>query len=459
MAGIPGIGAGAGRVVGGRAAARAAAREAGRAAMGKINPGTAAAPNMLARTLERAWQANATWDLLNRLAGSVLPSFSHGCTVTVRGGPNADLRRVWFLCCASAFGRMSRSPAVAGDKAMTGEWDVSGKVCRIELAYVSNVIAQALEEQKSWYKIATTRVGQGLRDLDNAGVTLAHRFGMLTTRVRNTEKVERRVDAGDGGAFRPGRVPRHFIQAGPDQVTVGNSWPDFLLGPGQSYESYDNPDPTEGNGLVRDPLYRVTLPPAVGGFLAALVRPAILAEPRYNIVSTNSDYFARNLLREWPILAGEPDEVTFLPHRVVDQFGNPTVQGDRGSVTTNGWAPALPDDGRLITTGEKTHPAVQPPRPIIDGATRTSLLALVAQSLTEPCFLPDAPLPTATPWYSSGTYVTGTGMGLDFAGLSRIVNKDRPQYGPTGGDENPRTPSDQWPDMRAIPIKVEDARE
>ncbi len=52
----------------------------------------------------------------------------------------------------------------------------------------------------------------------------------------------------------------------------------------------------------------------------------------------------------------------------------------------------LPDTGRLITTGTKNDPNVQPPAPSADGLSRTTpFLALVANALTDPAYLPASP--------------------------------------------------------------------
>jgi hypothetical protein len=59
----------------------------------------------------------------------------------------------------------------------------------------------------------------------------------------------------------------------------------------------------------------------------------------------------------------------------------------------------LPDSGRIITTANKVNPNLQPPRPPGDNFSRTfPYVALVANALTEPGYLPAAPpLPDKTP--------------------------------------------------------------
>lgn len=52
----------------------------------------------------------------------------------------------------------------------------------------------------------------------------------------------------------------------------------------------------------------------------------------------------------------------------------------------------LPDTGRVITTAIKDNPDVQPPAPSGDDLSRTApFLGLVANALTDPCYLPASP--------------------------------------------------------------------
>jgi len=68
-------------------------------------------------------------------------------------------------------------------------------------------------------------------------------------------------------------------------------------------------------------------------------------------------------------------------------------------------APLLPDAGRVITTGEKYHPAVQPPKPAVDGVSRYSLVELVTLALHAPCTASKPTLPADAVAHAPGYVV------------------------------------------------------
>jgi hypothetical protein len=95
-----------------------------------------------------------------------------------------------------------------------------------------------------------------------------------------------------------------------------------------------------------------------------------------------------NALAELPIDQGFGEQL--LPYKSHAPFpltGYKFVR--RGGAL--GYIPVLPDEQRVITTGEKLDPRVQPPKPPVDGVSRGHLLTMVAASLASPGVLVEAP--------------------------------------------------------------------
>ena len=409
----------------------AAALAIGRAVAGSGGGG------FFSRLGDGAWRTSAVFDLAGRSIDSVLPTFQHACTVMVRGGPQADLRRVWYLCASSAFGRMLRSPGLLGGNAsMQATWDISGKQAQIEIVYTRNKTAGALSEMSGGGLNLAGKTLRAARDTikEVFGIPVGGGFGPLADRL--------------SGGVNLRKSPIGLIQVGPDQVTIGSGWPDFLRRSGQSdaLAAGSSADPVEGvsfrsqvEAVVND--YRI-------------------------IVTAPRDRNYRNLLRELPlgVRVGEDFLITGVPHRVIGLFGAVSPNDIVSSPVAVGVSPTLPDDGRIITTGEKTHPGVQPPRPMLDGSTRTSIVALFAAELTTPCYLPDAPPITNTPLYSRGLFVHDSGAEVSYPELGNIVNQTFGEYYPVGGrDESPVFTSDRFPDSDKVgdaynPEDLEDSR-
>jgi hypothetical protein len=59
------------------------------------------------------------------------------------GGPNADLRRVWYLCVAAAFGRYRNRVGATGavEYQIECAWDVTGKSTMVTLGYTLSGIS------------------------------------------------------------------------------------------------------------------------------------------------------------------------------------------------------------------------------------------------------------------------------------------------------------------------------
>lgn len=84
---------------------------------------------------EKLWSVTSGIDLLNRF-DSNFPSFQHVIEVSVNGGPEASLSRVWALALSTAFGRY-RQAGLQGIQGATleGWWDITEKSVRCRLSY------------------------------------------------------------------------------------------------------------------------------------------------------------------------------------------------------------------------------------------------------------------------------------------------------------------------------------
>lgn len=380
---------------GGRSAARGTARAAagagGRAtARGMAGGGGGGSPS----TLEKRWAHQTALDLFGRYSGMAsdwLNSQTHVISVAVRGGPEADLRRTWYLCLAILFGRYRNSAlrSIQGG-VFEAEWDITGKAVSASLAY------------------STSGIG-----------------GLIAGSMRA------------------------LVQRGPDQVTVGGSWPALFYTTAQALPTVGSALSTLGSwgvmglsGMIVSGLGSAFSPPSAAtetvvtpttGTLHA--SPWVLApgEVGCNPSATPSVKIVRfggfngrvaSVYREIP-RSGDGGNTIRLPWRriVPDAMKDASysLQGT-GILSPSVQLPALPDDGRLITTGEKYDPRVQNPRPPIDGVSRGSLVALVAQALNQPCYLTAAPpcglVPLGTNAESPGLRVYPAGQG----GKVRVEN-------------------------------------
>lgn len=85
--------------------------------------------------------------------------------------------------------------------------------------------------------------------------------------------------------------------------------------------------------------------------------------------------------------------------------------------------PALPDSNRVITTANKVNPNIQPPKPSGDGVSRTfPYLALVANALNSPCYLPASPPKGAQLDVTTPVYYGGPSKPYDKANINNTVN-------------------------------------
>lgn len=297
------------------------------------------------------------------------PTTAHSITVQVAGGPNADLRRCWFLALAACFGRYRRGLNGVSARSLNAQWDVTGKT---------------------------------------VAVTLAYTFG-----TNSIEKAQQVLSSDDNGL--------RMFYTGPDQVTIGESWPSWMLttASGKSAQQQRN----LGGGVPRGGGVNTVqtgtpqnITAATPGQLASysslflantnnMLSPdavTLLKELRNGStwrtvrISSGRDVLV-DVLRELPQKFGDS---TFLPFRDWLKNRGPNMFAFGGHV-----APVLPDAGRVITTGEKRDPRVQPPRPAVDGVTRNHILNMVSAALSSPGVLPSLPLTGEEIVDSSGVYV------------------------------------------------------
>lgn len=328
--------------------------------------------------LDRMWRYDTAWNLFDRTQGMIaghLPSFVHAIQVSVIGGPAADLRRVWFLACAAAFGRLRKRVDGVADINIEGVWDVTGKAASVNITYTLSGIPGNVGG--SVLKI----VGGGL--LMGVGVFNPLAFGAGLGLI--ADGVTDVATVADPGGTRGGLL---LMQEGPDQVTVGDAWPAIFR-------------PDNGFSLVGS---TNTDTGVYNRFNLVAIK---CAEDQELTRFTQSKPV--NVLGELPFSEGLGKRV--IPFGQV--IGVAVYDGVTGSYSTNARkpystrqlgvalsavglpiaspgmsTPLLPDDGRLITTGEKRDPRVQPPRPWVDGESRMSTLELIVQVLHQPCLAP-----------------------------------------------------------------------
>lgn len=365
------------------------------------------APTEDKSALEKLWTAQAAWDMAEKLydlADRQFPTFNHTISVSVKGGPEADLRRIWYLCVSAAFGRY-RNRSIGVQKAIfDATWDVTGKSVSCTIGYSDSGLISG------------------------------------TTRA-----------LGDGSVPDSGLM---LIQRGPDQVTIGGNWPGFLWTVGQSLSSVI--PAVIGGALPQIPGLNYALSAAIStaalfipGNGAGLVQffKGLLSgtlEPPFSIASsTNSWQLTRKCTENWDYISmlqsnwGTVDVLKEMPRRGVGNslalpwrrvypvtLGANSRYGSNLSITS-GFVPVLPDDGRIITTGEKGDARVQPPKPALDGISRNSLVQLVAQTAMDPCFIPK-PVPCMPQIGREGLrlYEAGTGdsnVAVNATQITRVI--------------------------------------
>jgi hypothetical protein len=327
--------------------------------------------------LNRLWKFESRWNLADRMSGIIgeaFPGFEGAITVRVVGGPDADIRRVWYLTLATAFGRYRNG--LVGRRnhlMMTGTWDVTGKACQVELFYHTRAFDQFSGETTPGADLFSPIAMDGAGALVLGGV-------VGDPRVASTAAVDP-TDSATG-----------FIQRGPEQLTVGGGLPNsFRFGFGlftPGFETSNDPPPNWSSPAP------VCVPLGGGARTNPFSAIAVVRMP--------------DIFREFPLFNRRGDG-KFLavgyPSAVLAPFRD--VIPREAVVTPNRAGNiALPDENRVITTGEKNDPSVQPPSPPIDGRSRGSLMSMVAQALQRPCFQPEGVACTTGGRHNSGAFVS-----------------------------------------------------
>lgn len=386
-----------------RAAATAAPAAArGGAAVAKAAAQSGAAPNILVdgkgntvhvhtappqgaphkeAALDKAWKIDSAVSLFERLLdkmSSLTATAIHTIQVTAVGGPNADLRRVWYLCVAAAFGRYRNRVGATGavEYQIECAWDVTGKTTMVTLGYtLSGLTGNVGRDVVTPAAGALTVFGAALVGGRVAGEWV-RREGKAAPPGGSSTGAVRTVSGGAAGVV-------DLIQRGPDQVTVGAAWPTFL-----------RRVPVVGGSSGVAERNRGRYDPAFDG-RSTLVALGEYVRTRFGGAGGPD---RPNVLRElpWSTNLGSQPAIAVPVGAVADLFRDRNYHKRfEGQTGPYSWilsagigAPLLPDAGRVITTGEKYDPDVQPPRPQTDGLSRGSLVELVTLALEDPCKAP-----------------------------------------------------------------------
>lgn len=390
-----------------RGAAQAVTKQLSTQAQSKVSEALKEAPK---RFMDAAWGAVKNDLLAHQIdkPNGHIPRFAHSITVNVKGGPGASLRRIWWLACAACFGRYKRGVLGFWARSINAQWNITGKEVSITLAYTFSGVTEAV-----------------------AGV------------FRNYTGLD-------------------FLQRGPDQVTIGSGYPAWMFTTRQNLANFANRIGAIGKfgaglavpgGIVGGAIHQLADPVLQGQqarvnswqfrVQAAGVSTRIAAmtwldltrantnDPQLisNHLTTGPTVLVRILepyrVRYLPNVIGElPIQSTFaegfterLPFRRQTVTDNSFAYTDRGGLY--GYTPLLPDDGRLITTGEKRDPRVQPPKPPADGVSRGNPLALITAALASPGYLVAPPKSTFNLLNNPGLYFNAPGTAIDSLDLIR----------------------------------------
>lgn len=379
--------ASAGRAIAGSVLGRAVSAAVG---VARSLPGSMAGRGVR-RTANFATENYWVLDSILSKVSDNLDSFTHAITVKVVGGPAADLRRVYYLACAAAFGRYSR-----------GVTRVGGSY--FEMSCSADITDKSVQ------------------------ITIGYNTGLLG-------------DVGRSQSSGPVRTPLDVMFDGPDQVTIGRGWavPFFTSsGVGSRYANVTPGTVIRGGGVKTIPLTSMyDAPEDIKVDQGGLV---ITIDQGRNVWQVDQPEVLR-LLRVPVIVfrpyAWEPINPDVLREIAVTKTGTRTFYLRRVAptnlraftevrTTDNAAVPVLPDDGRLITTGETRDPRVQPPRPPVDGIARGSILSLTVQALTEPGYLPGLPRLTSVPLATGGFYLEKPGTTVRPGNGGVPVNRDAP---------------------------------
>lgn len=325
---------------------------------------------------------------------SIQSKFCHTISVSVKGGPEASLRRCWYLAIAACFGRRRKGIDAFWAETLNANWDVTGKAVTCTVSYAVGALSDP------W------------------------------------------------GSLNDSQDPIALLQRGPDQVTVGAGWDSFfatlqqqvggigvlqnlkwarMIGGKLGLAGPKVPDVAPLPGQVIDPLKkrRLSKDPAVVRQLPPKRDPFIdanLLTVGWRVTKGDNDSLQpifTALFQPWTVRvithplaelpighadAGEQQLIPYRSHRPAPLDGIQYIR--RGGVL--GDVPTLPDEGRIITTGEKLDKRVQPPKPPVDGLSRGHLLMMVSAALADPGVLvvaPKNPAGNTQPLGAEGVYV------------------------------------------------------
>jgi len=352
------------------------------------------------KKLNRLWRYDTTWNLIQRVNGLIAEnahSFTHAISVAVVGGPHADLRRCWYLALSAAFGRYRRRVKGIGEANIEAVWDITGKSVHVSIAYVGAGLSNLISEAKNDIDLRLGSDASG----NATAITNAFVGGIfpIIARVVNGAAA-RNFIAGGQGIVLTGGI--ELLQVGPDQVTVGGGWPNWLLNsPGANIF---NPI----TNIVSIAINLLTPPLAERGIVWSNVNDSdCTSDTNLNIKFTKDPLI--DVFKELPV--NDADGIR-CPWGAITPI-NIAASGlfsKRGNTSFTG--PTLPDDGRVLTTGEKRDVRIQPPRPAIDGKSRESLVDLIVAALHQPCNAPHSVGCQPGPVGSQGirTYPAGKGL-------------------------------------------------
>lgn len=365
-----------------------AARRAAKQSIAEARASKHASPRDRAQeAMHKLWAADSATALFERITSKLkewTSTFVHTIQVSAIGGPNADLRRTWFLACAAAFGRFRNRVGGTGslEYQLEATWDVTGKAVMVTLGYTMQGLLHQAQDG------LTPDEGSFAGRLFG-GESLRLAWGALegsAPGVAPTGPATRAVTGSIDGA-------RELLMRGPDQVTVGGGWPMFTRTTSVAERSASE-SRIDGNFVLHQlaPLgeYFVRRFGGPGG----PDRPNVLRERPWVVTGSNGALATALPVGQVADLGSFPDFFSRYggarqPFTIV---GVANVDGKKV-----GFLPVLPDAGRVITTGEKYHPDVQSPRPAADGFSRLTPLQLVTLALEDPCRAPATVAPTDTP--------------------------------------------------------------
>jgi len=385
MRAIAGVVAAGGRTrVAAATVARARASTGSQAAMARAERRLASAKDAAARNDHVAATVANAVDKIDEAAGGLLgiTRFAHSITVTVRGGPAASLRRCWFLCIAALFGRRKRGLESNFAEALNAQWDITGKSVTATLSYTNNALTEPSQNLNEGLT-AQALLQRGPDQVTIGGGWTNQYYTVSQGRYSSSPQSLAVI----GGWFRGDVVDRNAILRTPPGEFVNKNAVNTLNTPWVTYTLPPVEPPKVVNGYTVGWLIsKVTtdnLPVISNVFtmpwLIQLAEPDVLAEMPIALPNAQTEAIPYTIVAPLQIQGVNGVDVTINNQRFVTRGAN------------KGMIPVLPDEGRVITTGEKHNRYVQPPKPPVDGVSRGSLLSMVAAALASPGVLVEAP--------------------------------------------------------------------